>query len=120
MPTLSKQGLLRMSQLRKAALKIEHAGHRKTSMNFLDCYKAALIAIENSEVGDMDASNYLIRVTADFIAFTAIAASPIAATGVYDLKILARITTAIGQQVAVNIEKFYTVALKSASNEKVH
>ena len=120
MPTLSKSGFKIISQLRQTALSIEDDAKRKMSMNFLDCYKAALIAVENSEVEDIDASNYLIRVTADFIAFTAIAASPIAAHGVSDLKILAQITTAIGQQVAVNIEKFYTVALKPAPNEKVH
>ncbi len=120
MPTLSSNGFKILSQLRQTALAIEDDAGRKMSMNFLDCYKAALTALENSEVKDIDASNYLIRVTADFIAFTAIAASPIVAAGASDPKILAGITTMIGQQVAVNIEKFYTVVPKPAPNEKVH
>ena len=120
MPTLSKSGFKTMSRLRQAALKIEDAGHRKTAMNFLDSYKSMVLSLESSAVESKEDSDYLLRTVADFISFTAINAAPMIAAGAYDPKILAQITTLIGQQVALNIEKFYTTALKPAPNEKVH
>jgi len=120
MPTLSPHGFKILSQLRQTALKIEDADNRKTSMGFLDCYKTVLIALENSQVQSLSDCNYLIQATADFISFTAIAAAPMVAAGASDLKVLAGVTTMIGQQVALNIEKFYTDVPKPAPNEKVH
>jgi len=120
MPTLSPQGFKAVSELRQAALRINDAKQRKTAMIFLDCYKAVVLAAENSKVESKEDSAYLIRTVADFISFTAINAAPMIAAGASDPKILAQITTLIGQQVAMNIETFYRTIIRETTNEKVH
>ncbi len=120
MPTLSKSGFKIISRLRQTCLQIEGTKQRKMAMNFLDTYKSMVIAMENSEVESKEASDYLLRTVADFIAFTAITATPIIAGGVSDQKVLSQITTLIGQQVAINIETFYRTINPATTNEKVH
>jgi len=120
MPTLSPKGFKILSQLRQKALEVENKSQRKITMNFLDCYKTVLAAMENSEISTIEDSQYLAEMTADLISFSALAAAPMVANGVPNPVILAQLTTAILERAVRNVLQFYDTVPELNPNEKVH